>query len=150
MLRTLSKMYGLGGLRVGWGYGPQHIIDVLNRVRGPFNLSNPALAAGEAAVRDHDFVIQHRAQNNAARAYLTEELAALGVASDASDANFILARFANQAQAEACDDHLQSLGILVRRVGSYGLPECLRITVPDMAGCARVVQAVRGFLETTP
>ena len=150
MLRTLSKMYGLGGLRVGWGYGPQHIIDVLNRVRGPFNISAPALAAGEAAVRDHDFVIQHRAQNNAARAYLAEELAALGVASDPSDANFLLARFASQEQAEACDDHLQSLGILVRRVGSYGLPECLRITVPDMAGCARVVQAVRSFLEKTP
>ena len=131
-------------------YGPQHIIDVLNRVRGPFNISTPALAAGEAAVRDHDFVIQHRAQNNAARAFLAEELAALGVASDPSDANFILARFTTQAQAEACDDYLQSFGILVRRVGSYGLPECLRITVPDIAGCARVLQAVRGFLEKTP
>jgi histidinol-phosphate aminotransferase len=147
MLRTLSKMYGLGGLRVGWGYGPQHIIDVLNRVRGPFNISAPALAAGEAAVRDHEFVIQHRAQNNAARAHLAKELAALGVASDRSDANFILARFSDQVQAEACDDYLQSLGILVRRVGSYGLPQCLRITVPDIAGCARVVQAVQSFLE---
>jgi histidinol-phosphate aminotransferase len=99
MLRTLSKMYGLGGLRVGWGYGPQHIIDVLNRVRGPFNISAPALAAGEAAVRDHEFVIQHRVQNNAARAHLAKELAALGVASDRSDANFILARFSDKAQA---------------------------------------------------
>ena len=147
MLRTLSKMYGLGGLRVGWGYGPQHIIDVLNRVRGPFNISAPALAAGEAAVRDHEFVIQHRVQNNAARAHLAKDLAALGVASDRSDANFILARFSDQAQAEACDDYLQRLGILVRRVGSYGLPQCLRITVPDMAGCARLVQAVQSFLE---
>jgi histidinol-phosphate aminotransferase len=147
MLRTLSKMYGLGGLRVGWGYGPQHVIDVLNRVRGPFNLSAPALIAGEAAVRDLNFVTTHRAQNNLARAWLATELAALGVASDPSEANFILARFVDKNHAEACDDYLQTIGILVRRVRSYDLAHALRITVPDMAGCVRVVSGVKAFLE---
>lgn len=147
MLRTLSKMYGLGGLRVGWGYGPKHVIDVLNRVRGPFNLSAPSLAAGEAAVLDRDFVINHRIQNNTARSWLAYELAALGVASDPSEANFILARFSDQTHAEACDDYLQAVGILVRRVGSYGLPQALRITVPDMVGCTRVVAGIKAFLE---
>ena len=147
MLRTLSKMYGLGGLRVGWGYGPQHVIDVLNRVRGPFNLSAPALIAGEAAVRDINFVTKHRIENNRARTWLATELAALGVPSDPSEANFILARFENKSLAEACDKYLQTIGILVRRVSSYDLPHALRITVPDMVGCARVVAGVNAFLE---
>jgi histidinol-phosphate aminotransferase len=134
-------------LRVGWGYGPQHVIDVLNRVRGPFNLSAPALIAGEAAVRDLNFVTTHRAQNNLARAWLATELAALGVASDPSEANFILARFVDKNHAEACDDYLQTIGILVRRVCSYDLAHALRITVPDMAGCVRVVSGVKAFLE---
>ena len=145
MLRTLSKMYGLGGLRVGWGYAPQHILNVLDRVRAPFNLSVPALLAGEAAVKDKEFVNAHRKQNNAARKWLAAELLKVGVQSDPSEANFILARFSDQAQAEACDDYLQSIGVLVRRVGSYGLPNALRITVPDMAGCQRVITGVKSF-----
>ena len=147
MLRTLSKMYGLGGLRVGWGYGPQHVIDVLNRVRGPFNLSTTALAAGEAAVGDHAFVCAHRIENQTCRNWLREALADIGVHSDPSGANFILARFMDRLQAENCDIYLQTQGVLVRRVGSYGLPNALRITVPDMKGCVRVVSGIREFLE---
>ena len=149
MLRTLSKMYGLGGLRVGWGYAPQHVVDLLNRVRAPFNLSVPALLAGEAAVKDKEFVNAHRKQNNDARSWLAAELLEIGVESDPSEANFILARFPNQVQAEACDDYLQSIGVLVRRVGSYGLPNALRITVPNMAGCARVVAGIKRFWRQT-
>ena len=145
MLRTLSKLYGLGGLRVGWGYGPQHVIDVLNRVRGPFNLSVPALAAGTAAVRDTDFVAGCLHQNSQCRAWLANELAKLGVPSDPSDANFILARFYDAATAAACDQFMQTRGIIARQVGSYGLPQCLRITVPNMDGCRRVVAAVAEF-----
>ena len=109
--------------------------------------SDSVLAAGEAAVRDHAFVISHREQNNATRRWLTDELAALGVLCDPSEANFILARFSDQTHAEACDDYLQAVGILVRRVGGYGLPQALRITVPDMVGCARVVAGIKAFLE---
>lgn len=148
MLRTLSKMYGLGGLRVGWGYASQFVIDVMNRVRGPFNLSAPAQVAGVAAIQDHAFADATRAENYDARTWLASELAGLGIPSDPSETNFILARFKDQTQAEACDDYLQTQGIIVRRVGSYGLPECLRITIPDMAGCERVMVAIRAFMET--
>lgn len=147
MTRTFSKLYGLGGLRVGWGYGPKEIIDVLNRVRGPFNLSNPALAAAEAAVRDVEYVEQCRTENTKWRAWLAEGLAELGVPSDTSTANFVLARFTSEVEANACDDYLKSQGLLVRRVAGYKLPNCLRVTVGDEASCRRVVHAVRAFKD---
>ncbi|MEP1792974.1 histidinol-phosphate transaminase [Parasphingorhabdus sp.] len=149
MTRTFSKIYGLGGLRVGWGYGPSHVIDVLNRLRGPFNVSNAALAAAEAAVRDTAYVEHCRIENARWRNWMADALGELGVASDVSLANFILARFSTASEAEACDDHLQSQGLIVRRVGGYNLPCCLRITVGDESGCRRVVHAVRQFKEGT-
>ena len=147
MTRTFSKLYGLGGLRIGWGYGPQEIIDVLNRVRGPFNLSQTQLDTAEAAVRDTAYAEKCRAENTRMRAWLAEALAEAGVPSDTSCANFILARFASQEEAEACDDWLKSRGIIVRRVAGYKLPNCLRITVGDEASCRRVAHAVREFKE---
>ena len=145
MTRTFSKIYGLGGLRIGWGYGPKAIIDVLNRIRGPFNLSNTQLETAEAAVRDQDYVNKCRADNARMRVWLAEALAALGVPSDTSMANFILARFASVDEAEACDTYLQSQGLIVRRVASYKLPNCLRITVGDEASCRRVAHAIGQF-----
>jgi len=145
MTRTFSKLYGLGGLRIGWGYGPRAIIEVLNRVRGPFNLSQTQLDAAEAAVRDTAYADQCRAENARLRDRLAHDLAALGIPSDTSQGNFVLARFADTAEAEACDLHLQSRGLIVRRVGNYGLPHCLRITVGDDAACARVAAAVAEF-----
>jgi histidinol-phosphate aminotransferase len=145
MTRTFSKIYGLGGLRVGWGYGPQAIIDVLNRIRGPFNLSNTQLDVAEAAVRDQDYVARCRSENTKMRHWLALALAELGVPSDTSMANFILARFASPEEAEACDLFLQSQGLIVRRVTSYKLPHCLRITVGDEAGCRRVAHAIGQF-----
>lgn len=145
MTRTFSKLYGLGGLRIGWGYGPAHIVDVLNRVRGPFNLSDTQLQTAEAAIRDREYADKCRAENGRLRVWLSEALAKIGVPSDVSCANFILARFADQDEAEACDDFLQSKGLLVRRVAGYKLPNCLRITVGDEASCRRVVHAVSEF-----
>ncbi|MCX7566951.1 histidinol-phosphate transaminase [Sulfitobacter sp. F26169L] len=145
MTRTFSKIYGLGGLRVGWGYGPAHVIDVLNRVRGPFNVSTAALAAAEAAVRDVAYIDHCRAENARWRTWMADALAEMGVPSDVSLANFILARFASREEAEACDLYLQSQGLLVRRVAGYNLPACLRITVGDESGCRRIVHAVRQF-----
>lgn len=149
MTRTFSKIYGLGGLRVGWGYAPQAIIDVLNRVRQPFNLSATALAAAETAVRDQTYVEHCRSENARLRIWLSEELAKLGVPSDESNTNFILARFADQAEAEACDAYLQQQGLIVRRVAGYNLPNALRITVGDEAACRRVVRAICEFKERT-
>lgn len=145
MTRTFSKIYGLGGLRVGWGYGPKPIIDVLNRVRGPFNLSNTQLEVAEAAVRDQEYVAKCRSENARLRNWLALALGALGVPSDTSMANFILARFANPEEAEACDGFLQGQGLIVRRVTSYKLPHCLRITIGDEAGCRRVAHAIAQF-----
>jgi len=147
MTRTFSKLYGLGGLRVGWGYGPQHVIDVLNRIRGPFNLSGPALAGALAAVQDTGFAERAKADNAKWRAWLAEALAELGVPSDMSQANFILARFKDATEAEACDTFMKSKGVIVRRVAGYGLPYCLRITVGDEAGCRRVAHVIGQFKE---
>ncbi|MEO0829347.1 MAG: histidinol-phosphate transaminase [Pseudomonadota bacterium] len=145
MTRTFSKIYGLGGLRIGWGYGPQEVIDVLNRVRGPFNLSTTALAAAEAAMRDQTYVNHCRDENTRNRAALAEGLAALGIPSDISMANFVLARFGDPAEAEAADAALRAKGIIVRNVASYGLPHALRITVGDGEGVARVLDALAEF-----
>jgi histidinol-phosphate aminotransferase len=145
MTRTFSKIYGLGGLRIGWGYGPKAIIDVLNRIRQPFNLSSSQLEAAEAAVLDQDWVNKCRSENARMRGWLANALAEHGVPSDVSSANFILARFGSVEEAEACDLFLQSQGLIVRRVASYNLPHCLRITIGDEASCRRVAHAVAQF-----
>lgn len=142
MTRTFSKIYGLGGLRIGWGYAPKDIIDVLNRVRGPFNLSTTQLDVAEAAVRDQDHVEKCRTENARLRAWLAEALAEHGVPSDTSCANFVLARFHDEAEAGVVDEHLKANGIIVRRVGGYGLPHCLRITVGDEPSCRRVAHLI--------
>ncbi len=145
MTRTFSKIYGLGGLRIGWGYGPKHVIDVLNRIRGPFNLSTTQQEVAEAAVQDRDWVNRCRTENARQRTWLATALAELGVPSDTSMANFILARFASVDEAEACDAFLQSKGLIVRSVAGYKLPHCLRITIGDEASCRRVAHAVAQF-----
>lgn len=147
MTRTFSKIYGLGGARIGWGYGPRDIINVLNRVRGPFNVSSTALAGAEAAVRDLDYIEHCRQENAKWRSWLADALAELGVPSDVSCTNFILARFSSQAEAEACDSYLQSQGLIVRRVAGYNLPTALRITIGDEAACRRLAAAVKSFKE---
>ncbi len=145
MTRTFSKIYGLGGLRVGWGYACREVIDVLNRVRQPFNLSATALAAAEAAVNDLDYVDFCRTENARLRVWLAGKLAEVGVPSDPSFTNFILARFADSDETAACDAYLQSQGLIVRRVTGYNLPEALRITVGDEEACRLIVAAITAF-----
>lgn len=147
MTRTFSKIYGLGGLRVGWGYAPRHVIDILNRVRGPFNLSTPALEAAEAAVRDTVWTARCFEENRSNRLRLAAGLAAAGVPSDPSEANFVLARFRDQAEAEACDRALRDDGIIVRKVAGYRLPAALRITVGTEEACDRVISAISRFTQ---
>jgi len=145
MTRTFSKIYGLGGLRIGWGYGPRAIIDVLNRIRDPFNLSTAQLETAEAAMRDQDWITRCRDDNTRLRGWLAEALAEKGVPSDTSTANFILARFGSEEEATACDEFLKKDGLIVRRVGGYGLPHCLRITVGDEPSCRRVAHMIGQF-----
>ncbi|GFE65263.1 histidinol-phosphate transaminase [Litoreibacter roseus] len=146
MTRTFSKIYGLGGLRVGWGYGPQNIIDVLNRIRGPFNLSSPALVAAEAAMRDQAYIARCRSENLRLRAMMSEEFARIGIVCDPSFANFLLPRFDSEEMAEGCDAYLKTRGVIVRKVGGYGLPHCLRVTIGDELGCKRAIRGIEAYL----
>ncbi len=148
MTRTFSKLYGLGGLRIGWGYGPANIIEVLNRIRAPFNLSQAQQDTAQAAMYDRDYANKCRSENSRMRVWLARALAEIGVPSDRSCANFILARFADREEAEACDEHMKSNGLIVRRVAGYKLPACLRITVGDEESCRRVAHAVTAFKES--
>lgn len=147
MTRTFSKAYGLGGLRVGWGYGPGHVIDTLNRIRGPFNLSGVALAGAEAAVQDREWVAECIRVNAVERARLADGLRQFGIACDQSHANFVLARFGSEAEADAADAHLKGQGIIVRAPKSYGLPDCLRITVGRTEDNTRVLNALGAFMQ---
>ena len=147
MTRTFSKIHGLGGLRVGWCYGPPAIVAVLERIRMPFNLGRPQLVIAEAAARDRAWVERCRAENARLREWMAEQLGGLGVRCDRPHANFVLARFGSAAEASACDAHLAGEGILVRPTANYGLPQALRITVGDEASCRRVVHAVGRFVD---
>lgn len=150
MTRTFSKIHGLGGLRIGWGYGPAHVIEALNRVRGPFNLSTAALLSAEAAIRDTDWVDRCRAENSRNRAWLAAALESAGIPSDTSEANFILARFGDPDEAIAADKALRDRGVIVRRVAGYNLPAALRITIGDAEGCAAVAEALADFKGEQP
>lgn len=150
MTRTFSKLYGLGGLRIGWCYGPAEVIGVLNRIRGPFNVSQAGLDAATAAVRDVEYADACRFENARWRGWLADRLAELGVPSDVSLANFVLARFGSAEEAEACDAFLQKRGLIVRRVANYNLPAALRMTVGDETSCRRLVAAVRDFRHGVP
>jgi histidinol-phosphate aminotransferase len=137
MLRTFSKIYALGGLRLGWAYCPPAIADVLNRVRGPFNVSAAAQAAGIAAVEDVEALNRARAHNEQWLPWFSERLAGLGLPLTPSVANFVLARFPDDTgrNADAAFAFLQSRGILTRKMAAYGLPQHLRITIgtgPEM------------------
>ena len=143
MLRTFSKVHGLAALRLGWMYGPEGIIDVMNRVRGPFNVSVPAQAAGAAAIRDTGWVETCRTANSRVREIFRGELGKLGVPALPSHGNFILAGFAD---APAMQDSLRAKGILVRQMGGYGLPGHLRITIAGEDDMSRVVKAIEELL----
>jgi histidinol-phosphate aminotransferase len=145
MTRTFSKAYGLGGLRVGYGYAPRHVVDTLNRIRGPFNLSGVALAGAEAAMRDVDWVSECLRVNAEERARLSGGLRQLGIACDDSFANFVLARFADEGEATAADAHLKAAGIIVRHPKGYGFPQALRITVGRPEDNSRVLDALATF-----
>ena len=147
MTRTFSKIYGLGGLRIGWGYACTEIIEVLTRLRQPFNLSELQMQAAEAAVRDPDWRRDCVALNQDQRARLIGALRQLGIACDDSQTNFVLARFADEAEAAQADAALQADGILVRAVKGYGFPEGLRITVGDEDQTGRVIAALTRWRE---
>lgn len=143
MTRTFSKIYGLAALRLGWVYAAEHVVGVLHRVRGPFNVTVPALVAGEAAVRDQAWVEHSRITNEVWRDWLAREIVAAGLAVVPSKANFLLVEAGGRVAD--LDRHLRSRGLIARRVEAYGLPNHIRISVGDEEACKRVAEAVRGF-----
>lgn len=145
--RTFSKIYGLGGMRLGWAYCPATIADVLNRSRNPFNVSSPAQAAGLAALADRDFVAAAQAHNARWRAWLGDALRAQGLSVGESFANFVLARFPAPADADAADAFLKSRGIIVRRMAAYRLPEALRISIGREDEVQALAAALTDFLD---
>jgi histidinol-phosphate aminotransferase len=145
MTRTFSKIYGLGGARCGWAYAPAAIADVLNRVRGPFNVSATAAAAAIAALAEPNWVADGRAHNAAARQKLAGRLAAAGLTVHPSEANFLLVDFGSAERAAAADAFLRKRGIIVRHVKSYGLPECLRVTIGTDEECDLLAEALGAF-----
>ena len=131
MTRTFSKIYGLAALRLGWAYCPAAIADVLNRVRGPFNVTAPALAAGVAAVGDRAHVDSAVAHNEKWLPWVATEFERLGLQVTPSVGNFLLVHFPVESarNAAAADAFLKRNGIILRRVAAYGLPGALRMTI---------------------
>lgn len=149
MTRTFSKIFGLGGMRVGWCYAPPAVVDVLNRVRAPFNVSIAAQEAAIAALSEPGWVERSRAHNSEYREKLTTRLRGLGIPVTPSMGNFVLADFETPARAEAADAYLRARGLIVRRVAGYGLPHCLRISIGTAEEVALVGDAVAGFVSAT-
>ena len=148
MLRTFSKIYGLAALRLGWAYCPPAVADVLNRVRGPFNVAAPALAAGVAALADAAHTRAARESNDRWLPWFRDQASALGFTAWPSAGNFVLLQFAADPArgADAACRFLNARGIIPRRMAAYGLPDCLRVTIGDEADMRAVVDALAAFV----
>jgi histidinol-phosphate aminotransferase len=142
MTRTFSKIYGMGGLRLGWMYGPAGVIDVINRLRQPFNVNLAAQAAGIAALADIAHTDASRTNNDIWLPWLSRELKQLGFEPLPSVGNFVLVGFGSRERAVAANDWLMNDGLIPRLVAGYGLPAHLRITI----GTETEVKAVRDSL----
>ncbi len=147
MLRTFSKVFGLGGMRVGWGYGPAAVIDALNRVRGVFNVNIAAQAAAVAALAEPGWVEASVAHNETWREWLMAELATVGIPTHPSVGNFFLADFGTAERADSANAHMKSRGLIIRAMTSYNLPHTLRITVGTEEECRLVAAALGDFVK---
>src|SRR6266478_6094646 len=148
MCRTFSKIHGLAALRLGWLYGPAHVVDALNRIRGPFNVNTPAVAAGIAALEDAAHVEAGRKHNTRWLAWLTEEIGKLGLEVTPSIANFVLIHFPETRgrTAEDADAFLTRRGLILRRVKAYKLPNALRMSVGTEEANRLAVAALAEFV----
>ncbi|MEM7115260.1 MAG: histidinol-phosphate transaminase [Chloroflexota bacterium] len=129
ILRTFSKIYGLAGLRIGWGYFPKQIADYIALIRPRLTNTALGIAAAEAAVRDQEFMIDVREKTAVIRQTFCDQLTSLGIHPLPSQTNFVLCRFASTEDAQGAQEHLRSEGIVIRPVDVYGLTDHLRITI---------------------
>ncbi|HSD92655.1 MAG TPA: histidinol-phosphate transaminase [Methyloceanibacter sp.] len=149
MTRTFSKIYGLASLRIGWAYCPTEIADALNRIRGPFNVSGPAIAAGTASLEDPAWVERAVAHNETWLGRMSEALSGIGIGVTPSAANFLLLRFpkGNGRSAPEADKFLHDRRIILRRVKEYGLPDALRMTIGTEEENRAVLDALNSFMS---
>jgi len=147
--RTFSKIHGLAALRLGWAYGHKSIIDVLHRVRGPFNVNMAAIEAGTAAIGDRDFMRRSVDHNDKWVAYLRQQIGGLGLEVTPSVCNFVLIHFPDTPGKSAADAdaYLTSKGLIIRGVEPYGLPHALRATVGTEAENRQLVEALTDFMQ---
>ncbi|PWK64588.1 histidinol-phosphate transaminase [Aminobacter sp. AP02] len=150
MTRTFSKIHGLGGMRIGWIYAPAHVIDVLERMRGPFNVNAAAIEAGVAAMQDRAHVERTVAHNAQWSEWLIEQFTALGLRVTPSVGNFLLIHFTDDTRhgAAAADDYLSARGYILRRVAGYGFPNALRMTIGTEEANRGVIAALTEFLKS--
>ncbi|MDP3242994.1 MAG: histidinol-phosphate transaminase, partial [Reyranella sp.] len=148
MTRTFSKIYGLGGLRLGWMYGPAGIVDVMSRLRQPFNVNLAAQIAGVAALEDIAHTDASRTNNDIWLPWLSAELTRLGLQPVPSVGNFLLVGFGSKERAVAANDWLMNDGLIPRLVAGYGLPEHLRITVGTEAEVKAVQASLARFVAS--
>ncbi len=148
MTRTFSKVHGLAALRLGWGYCPSSVADVLNRIRGPFNTSQPAQLAGIEALQDHTFTQKAIDHNDIWLSWLRAELGALGLETTQSVGNFVLIGFPETPGKTAADAnvYLSNNGYVLRDVTNYGLPNALRMTVGLVEHNRGVIDCLKNFL----
>ena len=146
MTRTFSKIHGLAALRIGWTYGPQRIIDALQRVRSPFNVSLPGLKAGTAAMNDSNFTQASAAHNQKWLGELTQVINEIGLKAIPSVTNFIMIEFKDAKHADDCDIFLKTKGLIVRKIGAYNLPNCLRISIGTDDANMRLIAALKEFM----
>jgi histidinol-phosphate aminotransferase len=149
MTRTFSKIYGLASLRVGWAFGAPAIMDVLNRLRGPFNVTGPAQAAAVAALEDAEFFQKSRDHNTRWRDWLHQRLGMLGLEPVPSAGNFLLVDFGSPSRAGEADDYLRAHGWYLRRMEGYGFPGHLRLTVGTEAENRGVTDVLAAFMGKT-
>ena len=149
MTRTFSKVFGLANLRIGWAYGPAAVIDALNRTRGPFNVNGGALAAAAAALSDRVHLELSVAHNSVWLKWLTDEITALGLRVTPSIGNFLLMHFSGEKGrgAPEADQFLRDRGLVLRRVGAYGFPNALRLTVGSEEANRLLISALGDFLS---
>ncbi|MGH6834895.1 MAG: pyridoxal phosphate-dependent aminotransferase [Methylocella sp.] len=147
MTRTFSKIYGLAGIRLGWCYAPLDVCDAINRIRGPFNTNGAAIAAGIAALEDAGHIGKAAAHNKTWLAWLAREISALGIKVTPSVCNFLLLHFDDETQARAADRFLLDQGLILRAVGAYGLPHCLRLTVGTEEANRLVAATIKDFVK---
>jgi len=143
MSRTFSKIYGLAALRVGWVFAPEHVADILNRIRGPFNMGTPAIVAAAAAVDDTDHTVRSRALNDEMLPWFTEQCRGLGLEVPPSVGNFILVRFGDDRRAASVYSDLLAHGIRARAMGGYGLADSLRFSIGTTKDMATVADVLR-------